>query len=156
MIVGDKQNFAIEFTKLASNQEMGYGKIWIQNEFFGTNQDLIYFQGSLISLLDEIMNSNTVKFEFKELTKLEVFEYFENHPNRFEYLIRGSTFTDDFTAYSFEANGRIHLIWKMWNDENILFSDLKDYGTEIKFRSVDKIRIENTRKQLLKKTSYCN
>ena len=90
MIVGNKKSFAVEFTQSESNPKMGYGKVWIQDEFYGTNKDLIYFQGYLISLLDELINSKTVEFEFEKLTELELFEYFENHPNRFEYFVTGS------------------------------------------------------------------
>ena len=53
MIIGNKKSFVVEFTQSESDPKMGYGKIWMQNEFYGTNENLIYFQGYLISLLDE-------------------------------------------------------------------------------------------------------
>eukprot|EP01093_Parvamoeba_rugata_P012104 TRINITY_DN346_c5_g1_i1.p1 TRINITY_DN346_c5_g1~~TRINITY_DN346_c5_g1_i1.p1 ORF type:complete len:159 (+),score=30.15 TRINITY_DN346_c5_g1_i1:67-543(+) len=153
MIIGNKKSFAIEFTQSESDPKMGFGKVWIQSEFYGTNKDLIYFQGYLISLLDELINVNKIDFEFDKLTQTELFEHFENKENRDEYLISGSTFTDDFIAYGFENNGTVNLIWKMWNDKEILFSDLKDYGTNIKFCHTEKKEIENIKNELLKKAS---
>ncbi|WP_028892698.1 hypothetical protein [Tenacibaculum sp. 47A_GOM-205m] len=153
MIVGNKKSFAVEFTQSESDPKMGFGKVWIQSEFYGTNEDLIYFQGYLISLLEELINVNKIDFESDKLTQSELFEHFENKENRDEYLIRGSTFTDDFTAYGFEKNGIVNLIWKMWNDKDILFSDLKDYGTNIKLRFAEKSEIENVKIKLLEKAS---
>ncbi|MCF2875931.1 MULTISPECIES: hypothetical protein [unclassified Tenacibaculum] len=153
MIVGNKESFAVEFTQSESDPKMGFGKIWIQNDFLGTNKDLIYFQGYLISLLNELINAKEIEFEFDKLSESELFERFENKQNRFDYLIEGSTFTDDFIAYRFNKNGKIYLIWKMWNDKEILFSDLKDYGTNIKFCSTKKIEIETIKNELLKKNS---
>jgi hypothetical protein len=149
MIVGNKKSFAIEFTQSESDPKMGYGKVWIQNEFYGTNKDLIYLDSYLISLINELINAKKIDFEFEKLSESELFEHFENELNRFDYLIKGSTFTDDFTAYRFNKNGTIFLIWKMWNNKEILFSDLKDYGTKIKFCKVKKVEIENIKDKLL-------
>jgi len=41
----------------------------------------------------------------------------------------------------------------MWNDKEILFSDLKDYGTNIKFCHTEKKEIENVKNELLNKAS---
>ncbi|MAB47726.1 MAG: hypothetical protein CMC05_03760 [Flavobacteriaceae bacterium] len=153
MIVGNKKSFAVEFTQSESNPKMGYGKVWIQNEFYGTKEDLIYFQGYLISLLDELINTKEIDFEFEKLSDSELFECFENKPNRDDYLIRGATFTDDFIAYGFEKNGDVNLIWKIRNDKEILFSDLIDYETEIKFCHTEKLEIENIKSELQEKNS---
>lgn len=153
MIVGNKKSFAVEFTQSESDPKMGYGKVWMQNEFYGTNEDLIYFQGYLISLLDELIGVKKIDFDFDKLSESEIFEHFENKENRDSYLIRGSTFTDDFIAYGFETNGTVNLIWKMWNDKGILFSDLKDYGTNVKFCHTEKKEIENVKNELLNKVS---
>ncbi|MEO9503260.1 MULTISPECIES: hypothetical protein [Flavobacteriaceae] len=153
MIVGNKKSFAVEYTKSESDPKMGYGKVWMQNEFYGTKEDLIYFHGYLISLLDELIGVKTIDFDFEKLSESEIFEHFENKKNRDSYLISGSTFTDDFIAYGFEKNGIVNLIWKMWNDKEVLFSDLKDYGTNIKFCHTEKRQIENVKNELLKKAS---
>ncbi len=130
---------------------MGYGKLWIQNEFYGTNQDFIYFQGYLISIIDELINAKTIEFEFKKLTKSELFKYFENYSNRFEYLISGSTFTDDFIGYRFEKSGIIYMIWKLRNDQEILHSDLKNYGADVKFCLAKKMEVINIKSELIQK-----
>lgn len=156
MIVGNKKYFAVEFTQSKSDPKMGYGKIWIQNEFYGTNEDLIYFYGYLISLLDELINTKEIDFEFKKLSESELFERFEKKQNRDNYLIRGSTFTDDFIAYGFKKNETINLIWKMWNDKEIMFSDLNNYGTKVKFCYTEKAEIENIKNELLKNLVYNN
>ncbi|WP_422091797.1 hypothetical protein [Tenacibaculum ovolyticum] len=153
MITGNKNSFAVEFTQSDSDSKMGYGKVWIQNKFYGSNEDLIYFDGYLISLLDELINTKTIEFEFQMNSDLELFENFENHQNRFEYLIRGATFTDDFTAYGFEKDGKIYLIWKLRTDQESLFTDLKDYGTEVKLSFAKKSEIENIKSKLLKNVS---
>ncbi len=153
MIVGNKKSFAVEYTKSESDPKMGYGKVWMQNEFYGTKEDLIYFHGYLISLLDELIGVKTIDFDFDKLSESEIFEHFENKENRDSYLISGSTFTDDFIAYGFEKNGIVNLIWKMWNDKEVLFSDLKDYGTNIKFCHTEKRQIENVKNELLEKAS---
>jgi hypothetical protein len=151
MINGNKNSFAVEFNQSDSDSKMGYGKVWIQNEFFGSIEDLIYFDGYLISLLDELINAKTIEFEFQLDSELELFQTFENHSNRFEYLISGSTFTDDFTAYGFEKGGKIYLIWKLRADQKPIFSDLKKYGNAVRFSSAKKLEIENIKSQLMKK-----
>ena len=60
MIIGNKETFAIELTINENNPKMGYGKLWLQNSFLGTSEDLIFLNGYLISLIDEIINSKEV------------------------------------------------------------------------------------------------
>ena len=59
----------------------------------------------------------------------------------------------NFIAYGFEKNGIVNLIWKMWNDKENLFSDLKDYATNVKFCHTEKKEIENVKNELLNKAS---
>ena len=122
----------------------------------GTIDDLIYFDGYLISLLDELINAKTIEFEFNLKSRSELFEVFENHSSREEYFISGSTFTDDFMAYAFEKDKKIHLIWKLRTDQESIFSDLIDYGTEVKLSVAEKSEIENVKNQLLKKRQIFN
>ena len=77
MIIGNKKSFVVEFTQSESDPKMGYGKIWMQNEFYGTNEDLIYFQGYLISLLDEWIGVKKIDFDLDKLSESEIFEHFE-------------------------------------------------------------------------------
>ena len=153
MIIGNKESFAVEFTPSESNTKMGFGKVWIQGEFYGTNEDLIYFQGYLISLIDELINVKKIDFDFENLSETEVFNHFQNMESRNDYLINGSTFTDDFIAFGFEKNGFVYLIWKMWNDQEISFSDLKNYGNAIKLCYSEKAEIKKIKNELLRKVS---
>ena len=75
MIIGNKENFAIEFEKLNSNPKMGYGKLWFQNEFFGTKEDLIYLNGYLLSLLNEILDAEIITLNIEDKKPIEVFKY---------------------------------------------------------------------------------
>jgi len=153
MIIGNKKSFAVEYTPSKSDSKMGYGKIWIQDQFFGSNEDLIYLDGYMISLIDELINAKPLAINFQKKSNSELFRILENHPNRFTYLLHGSTFTDDFSAYIFQNEGMVYLIWKLRSDQKPIFSDLKDYGTEIKFSFAEKVEIEDVKSLLQKKAS---
>jgi len=40
-LIGNKSEFAVEYKISDIPSMMGYGKLWIQGKFYGTNQDLI-------------------------------------------------------------------------------------------------------------------
>lgn len=153
-MIGNKETFAVEFSPSETVRGMGYGKVWIQGEFFGTNEDLIYFHGYLIALLDEFIHAKTIDFDFKSLNKSVLFDRLHKHHSRDRYLIGGSTFTEDFTAFAFEQNNTIFLIWKLRCDQEMIFSDLVEYGTEIRFCHVEKNRILNVKSKLLRFVDY--
>ena len=52
MIIGDKEDFAIEYSS-ADNypKDMGYGRIWVKNKFIGAYPDLIFLAGYLLGTL---------------------------------------------------------------------------------------------------------
>jgi hypothetical protein len=54
MVIGDKNDFAVEYSFAEDYpKDMGFGRIWINNEFIGTYKDLIYLGGYLLGTLDE-------------------------------------------------------------------------------------------------------
>ncbi|MDX6183785.1 hypothetical protein SGQ44_15930 [Flavobacterium sp. Fl-77] len=139
MIIGNKENFAIEFEKLNSNPEMGYGKLWLQNNFFGTKEDLIYLNGYLLSLLDEILNAKIITLNIEDKNPIELFNFLKYFGRN--YLILGSTFTDDFEAYCYKSNEKIFLIWKL-REVEMIFDELKNYDREIQFCNANYIEIK--------------
>jgi hypothetical protein len=65
MIIGNKETFAVELTIDENNPKMGYAKLWLQNIFLGTNEDLIFLNGYLISLIDELITSKKINLKLK-------------------------------------------------------------------------------------------
>ncbi|MEW5677226.1 hypothetical protein ABGT15_13005 [Flavobacterium enshiense] len=150
MIIGNKDVFALEFYKNENNPKMGYGKLWIQNMFLGTKEDLIFLNGYLIGLLDEIINSQSIEINIIEKDKEEIFDLIKStNEKRSEYIVLGSTFTDDFEIYSFEKENQIFLLWKLRNDIEIIFDELKNYSKEIHFVQVSKNEVQNVKEKLL-------
>ncbi|MBP4138685.1 hypothetical protein [Flavobacterium geliluteum] len=139
MIIGNKENFAIEFEKLNSNPEMGYGKLWLQNKFFGTKEDLIYLNGYLLSLLDEILNAKIITSNIEDKDPIELFNFLKYFGRN--YLILGSTFTDNFEAYCYKSNEKIFLIWKL-REVEMIFDELRNYDRGIQFCNVNYIEIK--------------
>jgi hypothetical protein len=146
MIIGNKQTFAIEFEKLNSNPEMGYGKLWLQNKFFGTKEDLIYLNGYLFSLLDEILDAEIIALKIEDKNPIEIFKLLKSFGRN--YLILGSTFTDDFEAYCYKSDEKIFLIWKL-REVEMIFDELKNYDRGIQFCSVNYIEIKNTKEEFI-------
>ena len=108
MIIGNKETFAIELTINENNPKMGYGKLWLQNSFLGTSEDLIFLNGYLISLIDEIINSKEINFELENRNEIKIFEVLKsNSKKRSDFAIIGSTFTDDFEIYSYKKSDKI-------------------------------------------------
>jgi hypothetical protein len=151
MLIGNKETFAVEFIQERHNPKMGYGKLWIQNVFLGTKEDLIFLNGYLIGLLNEIIASKQIHLNLENKNKDEIFELLKStNKLRSDYFISGSTFTDDFEIYSFEKKEKIFLLWKLRNDNNNIFSDLKEYSQEIHFVHLYKQEIEAVREKVLK------
>jgi hypothetical protein len=149
MIIGNKETFAIELTINENNPKMGYGKLWLQNSFLGTSEDLIFLNGYLISLIDEIINSKEINFELENRNEIKIFEVLKsNLKKRSIYAIIGSTFTDDFEIYSYKKNDNIIVLWKL-HDREMIFNDLKKYSKEIQFASVSLIELEIIKKKIL-------
>ena len=151
MIIGNKDVFALEFYKNENNPKLGYGKLWIQNMFLGTKEDLIFLNGYLIGLLDEIINSQSIETNIVEKDENEIFDLVKSTgKKRSNYVVTGSTFTDDFEIYSFEKENQIFLIWKLRNDIEMIFDELKNYNKEIHFVQVSKNEVQRIKEKLLK------
>jgi len=150
MIIGNKETFAIELTINENNPKMGYGKLWLQNSFLGTSEDLIFLNGYLISLIDEIINSKEINFELENRNEIKIFEVLKsNSKKRSDFAIIGSTFTDDFEIYSYKKNDKIIVLWKLIHDKEMIFNELKKYSKEIQFASVLLIELEIVKKKIL-------
>jgi len=150
MIIGNKETFAIELTINENNPKMGYGKLWLQNSFLGTSEDLIFLNGYLISLIDEIINSKEINFELENINEIKIFEVLKsNSKKRSDFAIIGSTFTDDFEIYSYKKNDKIIVLWKLIHDKEMIFNELKKYSKEIQFASVLLIELEIVKKKIL-------
>lgn len=151
MIIGNKEIFAVEFYVDENNPSMGYGKLWIQNMFLGTKEDLIFLNGYLIKLLDEIIDSKLINFDINKRDSEELFNLVKStQKKRSEYVVIGSTFTDDFEMYSFEKESTIYLLWKLRNENEMIFDELKKYSTEIHYVSVSKNEIQTIREKIYK------
>lgn len=150
MIIGNKNNVAIQFKADNKNPKMGYAKLWFQNLFLGTIEDFV-FLNYVIFLLDEILNSRPLLKNIENKSKEEIFELLASTTEkRSDYMILGSTFTDDFEIYSFEAKGEIFLFWKVRSNHGF-FEELKNYSREIHFAQVAKIEIENVKTEFFSK-----
>jgi hypothetical protein len=66
-------------------------------------------------------------------------------------MIIGSTFTDDFEIYSYKKNDSIVIIWKLNNNNDIIFSDLEKYGNEIHFACISQKEVEMIKEKTLDK-----
>ncbi len=150
MIIGNKEIFAVEFKTENDNPKMGYAKLWIQNNFLGTIEDLIFLHGYLIGLLDQILRSKPIPFEIENKTKKDIFQLVKSTDDqRSDYALIGSTFVDDFETYSFENNKTIFIIWKLRTDQEMIFEELKNYSTDVHFASVSKTDVEKVKEKLL-------
>lgn len=150
MIIGNKETFAVELIIDENNSKMGYGKLWLQNSFLGTSEDLIYLNGYLISLIDEIINSKEINFELENRNEIKIFEVLKsNSKKRSDYAVIGSTFTDDFEIYSYKKDDNIIVLWKLMHEKEMIFNELKKYSKEIQFATVPLFELEIVKKKVL-------
>ena len=110
---------------------MGYGRIWIKNEFIGTSKDLIHLNGYLLGTLYELKNTKELSDDLKHLTKDQLFNLFHNgeyeHSNK--YIISGSTFTDDFSIWAYRLEDMTFILWKILRTD--FFDDLSNYRQDV-------------------------
>jgi hypothetical protein len=127
-LIGNKNEFAVEYQITDNSNMMGYGKLWIQDKFYGSSQDLIYIGGYLGNLIENIANAKTLSLPIDYSNNDKIHEQLKNLSNETsEHLIRSSTFTDDFIGYKFRDGQYVVLVWKIRSDVEMLFDDLKDY-----------------------------
>ncbi|KAA9340255.1 hypothetical protein [Adhaeribacter soli] len=145
MIIGDINNFAVEFS-FAENypKEMGFGKIWVRGKFIGTSEDLIYLNGYLLRTLYEfkkpILNNGIA-----ELNKNQLFERLKKSED-WVHRVSSTTFIDDFVIFSYQRENRTYLLWKLEQDS--FFNDLKSYSKEVQQESVETKVVEEVIKKV--------
>lgn len=131
-LIGNKNEFAVEYQITDVPNMMGYGKLWIRDEFYGTNQDLIYLVGYLQILLENILKTKSLPFPISQLSNEEIYQRIKLLSNETsDYIITSSTFTDDFIGYKFRDDQNIVLVWKLRDDIKMIFDDLKDYKKSV-------------------------
>jgi hypothetical protein len=137
MIIGDKNEFAVEYSFTEDYpHEMGFGRIWIKNKFIGTYLDLIFLNGYLLGTLNEFKRAKDLSDDLKRLTKEQLFDLFYTNDNGHfrKYMIGGSTFTDDFSIWTYKLDNQTYLLWKVIRANS--FDDLKDYGGDVFLESI--------------------
>ncbi len=131
-LIGNKNEFAVEYQITDIENVMGYGKLWFQNKFYGTSQDLIYLKGYLVNLIENILDIKPLKSPLDLSKNDAIYEYLKKTSDESSiYQIFGSTFTDDFIGYKFRDENDIVLVWKIRDDVEMIFDDLKDYPKSI-------------------------
>lgn len=136
MVIGDKNDFAVEYSFADGYpKDMGFGRIWINNEFIGTYRDLIYLSGYLLGILNEFKRAKELKDDLRHLTKEQLFNLFFSGEYEFSdnYLIGGSTFTDDFSIWSYKLDNLTFILWKVIRTD--FFEDLNNYKQGVFLKS---------------------
>ena len=127
-LIGNKSEFAVEYQISDIPNMMGYGKLWIKDKFYGTNQDLIYLNGYLINLIENIADAKSLRLSIDKTNNNKIYEHVQKLSNETsEYLITSSTFTDDFVGYKYREDEEVVLVWKIRDDVEMIFDDLIDY-----------------------------
>lgn len=128
-LIGNKSEFAVEYQISDFPNMMGYGKLWIQDKFYGSNQDLIYLIGYLVNLIEDIANAKPLLLSIDQTNYDKIYEQLHKLSNETsEHLITSSTFTDDFVGYKFREGQEVVLVWKIRDDVEMIFDDLKGYN----------------------------
>lgn len=148
MIIGNNQIFAVEYeTRSKGDQRLGFGKIWVQGKSIGAKEDLIFLKGYLLGFLDELINSKSYPIKINAISASSLFKLLKSNAERSEYIIVGSTFTDDFEIYSFYEDGKIFLVWKLRNIRTV-FKELHTHSEEIQVACVDLEELKSVRLRL--------
>jgi hypothetical protein len=137
MILGEKNKFAVEYSHADGYpNDMGYGRIWIDNEFIGTYLDLIFLGGYLLGTLNEFKIKKELRDDLRHLTKDQLFNLLSSGEYEYSdnYLVSGSTFTDDFNIWAYRLEDLTFILWKVLRTD--LFDDLKKYKQEVFLKSI--------------------
>lgn len=133
-LIGEKNNFAIEFKIVDKVNLMGYAKIWMSNKFLGSNEDLIFLRGYLLNGMIQILNSKQIDdCVFKTFLNYKlknIFYYLKYNldndnesNNTYCYYVNLGTFTDDYNVFSFFHDDYVYIVWKIIN-KNSNFNDV--------------------------------
>lgn len=132
MIIGDKEDFAVEYSsKHNYPDDIGYGRIWVKNKFIGTYQDLIFLGGYLLGTLNEFKRAKELRNDLRHLTKEQLFNSLSIGVNTdtYAYLVKGSTFIDDFSIWTYKIEKLTYFLWQITRTDS--FDDLNDYKQDV-------------------------
>jgi hypothetical protein len=133
MIIGDRNNFAVEFSFSEDYpKDMGFGKIWIKGKFIGTGEDLIYLKGYLLRTLHEFKKP-VLSERVSDLNKNQLFEWLEKSDD-WTYRVSSTTFIDNFLIFCYQKEESTYLLWKLIQDSS--FNDLNSYSKDVQLESV--------------------
>ena len=110
MIYGDQAVFAIEYKEAerhyissdGTKVLMGYGKLWMQGYFYGTNEDRLYLEGYFLGAVDDLLTAKPLDYDIDKLSAVELFDLLYDSEDYPGYCFSGGTFTDDFLGYRFK------------------------------------------------------
>jgi len=129
-IIGNKEEFAIEYKIQDKELYTGYAKIWFNNNSIGTFEDLIYLKSYLFNGLEDILNSIEFDFNQKEDNIEKTFKYLyknlenrDNDLNTYKYTCSFGTFCDDYMIFSYKYHTDIYILWRVLSKKTI-FSDI--------------------------------
>lgn len=142
-IIGNKEEFAIEYKILDKELYTGYAKIWFNNNSIGTFEDLIYLKSYLFNGLEEILNS--VEFDLinkeNEIKKTFMYLYenldnLDNDLNTYKYTCSFGTFCDDYLIFSYKQENHIFILWKILSKKTI-FNDIDISDKQVHYFKID-------------------
>lgn len=145
-VIGDKSKIAVEYKITDQKNMMGYGKLWVENRFYGTNQDFIFIDGYLGGVLIDLLRTSELDYD-PSLSNEQLYMLLRDSLEiNSKYLLSSSTFTDDFLCFKFSNRNTTTLVWKMLNTNQTVFTDLFNYPSEAqvgKFKTDDLINVLN-------------
>ena len=136
LFIGNKNEIGVEFIfdkLLIRNSYYGYGKIWFGGNFLGSIEDSIYFDGYLLSQLQDILKCEEINLHDLPSDLESKFNYFQaiedDDKSNLFYKIYTTTFTDIYRIFAYKNKNVITIIWKVtWHDT---FDNVKTQGREI-------------------------
>lgn len=150
-LIGNKDNFAIEFEVINSTQMMGYARIWLNGSYITTIYDYCFFS-YIDNYFYQICNSTEIEPYFKGNSIPKTFfslrnklDDEEDSKNSFKYLVGGCTFGDEFLIFSYLESNTINIIWKPY--KNARFNDVKELKKKVYHFSMDKEKFSNLSKE---------
>lgn len=152
-LIGNKENFAIEFEIINSSQMMGYARIWLNGSYITTIYDYCYFH-YLNNFFDQICSSAAIEPYFKGNSIPKTFfslrnklDDEEDSKKSFKYRVGGSSFGDEFLIFSYLESNTINIFWKPY--KNARFKDVKELKKKVYHFSMDKEKFSNLSKEYL-------
>lgn len=97
---------------------------------------MIYLGRHLLGTLNEFKRAKELRDDLRPLTKEELFNLFVSREYEYseKYLVGGSTFTDDFSIWSYSLDNLTFILWKVIRTD--FFEDLNNYKQEVFLKSV--------------------